>query len=122
MSFFRKTRSSAVPKVAYFSMEYALNAQIPNYAGGLGVLAADMMYSVADMGYPAVGVGLIYHQSEESKSRFHPEYFMKKLPNTVKVRIEDREVTVGAWQYDVKTKDGKTMPIYFLTTFYCVNE
>lgn len=122
MSFFRKTRSSATPKVAYFSMEYAFDAKIPNYAGGLGVLAADMMYSVADMGYPAVGVGLIYHQSEESKSRFHPEYFMKQLPNTVKVQIEDRAVTVGAWQYDAKTKDGNMVPVYFLTTFCGDNE
>ena len=44
MSFFRKTRSAATPKVAYFSMEYAFDAKIPNYAGGLGVLAADMMH------------------------------------------------------------------------------
>jgi len=122
MSFFRKTRGSASPKVAYLSMEFALNAKIPNYAGGLGVLAADIMHSIADLNYPAVGVGLIYHQDEDSEKKFHPEYFMKKLPNTVKVRIEDRDVTVGAWQYDVTTKDGNTAPVYFLTTFCGDNE
>ena len=122
MSFFRKTRASISPKVAYFSMEFAFDAKIPNYAGGLGVLAADIMYSVADMGYPAVGIGLIYHQDEDMEKKFHAEYFMRKLPNTVKVQIEDREVTVGAWQYDATTPDGNSVPIYFLTTFCGDNE
>ena len=116
------SRKPKSPKVAYFSMEFALNAQIPNYAGGLGVLAADMMYSIADLDYPAVGVGLMYHQSEDMETKFHPEFFMKKLPETVTVQIEGRGVTVGGYQYDVITPDHKTVPIYFLTTFSGENE
>ncbi len=122
MSFFQKFRTPGKPKVAYFSMEFALNANIPNYAGGLGVLAADMMYSIADLDYPAVGVGLIYHQDEDPTKKFHPEFYMKRLPQTVKVTIEGREVTVGAYRHDLITPDGKTAPIIFLTTFSGDNE
>ncbi len=120
MSFFGT--KSASPKVAYFSMEFALNHEIPNYAGGLGVLAADIMNSIADTNYPAVGVGLIYHQSEDMAYKFHPEFYMKKLSQTVTVQIEGRDVTVGGYQYDVITPDHKTVPIYFLTTFCSNNE
>lgn len=104
-------------KVAYFSMEFAFSADIPNYAGGLGVLAADLMYGIADKEYPAVGVGLIYHQSEEDIAKFHPEHFMRKVPETVKVRIEDREVTVGAYEYEATTPSGNKALVYFLTTY-----
>jgi len=104
-------------KVAYFSMEFALNSQIPNYAGGLGVLAADIIHSMADMEYPAVGVGLMYHQNENPALKFHPEFFMKKLSQTVKIQIEGKDITVGGYQYNVLTPNGKTLPIYFLTTF-----
>ncbi len=104
-------------RVAYFSMEFALDTKIPNYAGGLGVLAADIMHSMADMDYAGVGVGLMYHQSENVSQKFHPEFFMKKLPQTVKIQIEGQDITVGGYQYDVLTPNGKTLPIYFLTTF-----
>ena len=33
------------PRVAYFSMEIALESAIPTYAGGLGVLAGDTDYT-----------------------------------------------------------------------------
>jgi len=104
-------------EVAYFSMEFAFSADIPNYAGGLGVLAADYMYAIADKNYPAVGVGLIYHQDEDEMRKFHPEHFMKRMPETVKVRIEDREVTVGAYEYEATTPSGNKALVYFLTTF-----
>ena len=37
------------PRVAYFSMEIALQSEIPTYAGGLGVLAGDTLRSAADL-------------------------------------------------------------------------
>jgi glycogen phosphorylase len=40
-------------KVAYFTMEIGLKASIPTFAGGLGVLAADLMRSAADIGLHA---------------------------------------------------------------------
>ncbi len=46
--------------VAYFSLEFGLDAGIPLYSGGLGVLAGDHLKSASDLGVPLVGVGLLY--------------------------------------------------------------
>ena len=37
-------------RVAYFSMEIALNPAMPTYSGGLGILAGDTLRSAADLG------------------------------------------------------------------------
>ena len=50
------------PRIAYFSMEIALEPAIPTYAGGLGVLAGDMLRSAADLGVPMVAVTLVYRK------------------------------------------------------------
>ncbi len=50
------TDGSAV--VAYFSMEIALEAGMPTYSGGLGVLAGDTVRSAADLKVPMVAVTL----------------------------------------------------------------
>jgi len=47
-------------RVAYFSMEIALDPRMPTYAGGLGVLAGDMLRSCADLGEDVVGVTLVH--------------------------------------------------------------
>ena len=46
--------------VAYFSLEFGLDAGIPLYSGGLGILAGDHLKSASDIGVPLVGVGLLY--------------------------------------------------------------
>lgn len=48
--------------IAYFSMEFGVNATLPNYSGGLGVLAGDHLKAASDLGVPLVGVGLLYRQ------------------------------------------------------------
>lgn len=50
----RKTR------VAYFCSEYAVHESVPQYSGGLGVLAGDHLKSASDLGVPLVAVGLLY--------------------------------------------------------------
>ena len=47
------------PKIAYFSMEIALEPAIPTYSGGLGVLAGDTVRSCADLGMRMVAVTLL---------------------------------------------------------------
>jgi len=97
-------------------MEFALESSIPNYAGGLGVLAADILKSCADVGVPAVGVTLMYHGSENPKLAFKPDpKKFKKLPETVYIHIEDRNVAVGVWEYRVKGA-RIDIPICFLDT------
>ena len=54
--------TSALKSIAYFSMEFGLGEPLPIYAGGLGVLAADVMKSSTDLGVPLTGVGLLYQQ------------------------------------------------------------
>lgn len=46
--------------IAYFSAEYGIHESLPNYAGGLGVLAGDHAKSASDLGLPLVAVGLMY--------------------------------------------------------------
>src|SRR4029077_5477066 len=48
--------------VAYFSAEFGLHVSIPEYSGGLGVLAGDHVKSASDLGIPLVAVGLFYGQ------------------------------------------------------------
>ena len=48
--------------VAYFSAEFGLHVSIPEYSGGLGVLAGDHVKSASDLGIPLVGIGLFYGQ------------------------------------------------------------
>ena len=47
-------------RVAYFSLEFGLDAGIPLYSGGLGILAGDHLKSASDLGVPLAGVGLLY--------------------------------------------------------------
>ena len=46
--------------VAYFSMEFGISDVLPNFSGGLGVLAGDHLKSASDLGVPLVAVGLFY--------------------------------------------------------------
>jgi glycogen phosphorylase len=48
--------------VAYFSMEFGVNENIPIFAGGLGVLAGDYLKAASNMALPLVGVGLLYRK------------------------------------------------------------
>jgi starch phosphorylase len=46
--------------IAYFSPEYGITEALPQYSGGLGILAGDHLKSASDLGVPVVGVGLFY--------------------------------------------------------------
>ncbi len=46
--------------IAYFSMEFGVTEVLPNYSGGLGILAGDHLKSASDLGVPIIGVGLLY--------------------------------------------------------------
>ena len=52
---------AAVPEsIAYFSPEFGITAVLPQYSGGLGILAGDHLKAASDMGVPIIGVGLFY--------------------------------------------------------------
>jgi len=46
--------------VAYFCAEYGVHNSLPNYSGGLGILAGDHLKSASDLNIPLVAVGLLY--------------------------------------------------------------
>ncbi|MET8703355.1 alpha-glucan family phosphorylase [Kitasatospora sp. NPDC058032] len=46
--------------IAYFSPEYGIAAALPQYSGGLGILAGDHLKAASDLGVPVIGVGLFY--------------------------------------------------------------
>ncbi|MDQ3809319.1 MAG: alpha-glucan family phosphorylase [Chloroflexota bacterium] len=56
----RSPAMGGVPRVAYFSAEFAIAEALPIYSGGLGVLAGDHLKAASDLGLPLVGVGLLY--------------------------------------------------------------
>jgi starch phosphorylase len=50
----------APASIAYFSPEYGITSVLPQYSGGLGILAGDHLKSASDLGVPIVAVGLLY--------------------------------------------------------------
>ena len=46
--------------IAYLSPEFGVSDALPQYSGGLGVLAGDHLKAATDLGVPIVGVGLFY--------------------------------------------------------------
>ncbi len=46
--------------IGYFSPEFGIAAVLPQYSGGLGILAGDHLKAASDLGVPIVGVGLLY--------------------------------------------------------------
>jgi glycogen phosphorylase len=116
------------PRIAYFSMEMALAADVPTYSGGLGVLAGDTLRSAADLLVPIIGVTLVsrcgYFRQEladggrqiEHEERWDPSRVASLLPAKVSVNIEGREVWIGAWLYMVKGNRGHDVPVILLDT------
>jgi glycogen phosphorylase len=54
--------------VAYFSPEYGVTAALPQYSGGLGILAGDHLKAASDLGVPLIGVGLLYRHGYFTQS------------------------------------------------------
>jgi starch phosphorylase len=56
-----QTQPEGLPAgVAYFSPEFGITAALPQYSGGLGILAGDHLKAASDLGVPLIGVGLLY--------------------------------------------------------------
>ncbi|WP_028280410.1 alpha-glucan family phosphorylase [Arthrobacter sp. H5] len=107
--------------IAYFSPEYGISAVLPQYSGGLGILAGDHLKAASDLGVPLVGVGLLYQAGyfKQSLSRdawqqeTYPVLDPDGLPLTL-LREEDgsaatvvlplpngRELSAHIWRADV---------------------
>ena len=114
--------------IAYFSMEVGVSRYIPTYAGGLGVLAGDILKSFADMGTPVIGVTLLNAKGYfnqiinengdqlEQPVEWNPATYMTLMPNVVSVNIENREIKIKAWRLMIRGQGGYNIPVYFLDT------
>lgn len=54
--------------IAYFSPEFGVAAALPQYSGGLGILAGDHLKSASDLGVPIIAAGLFYHSGYFAQS------------------------------------------------------
>jgi starch phosphorylase len=80
--------------VGYFSMEFGVSEVLPNYSGGLGVLAGDHLKAASDLGVPLIGVGLLYRSG----------YFRQSL-------------SLDGWQLEhYPALDPQGLPLRLLTT------
>ena len=116
-----KTGAAAAIKkpVAYFSAEFGFHESIPNYSGGLGILAGDHCKSASDLDLNFVAVGLLYRhgyfkqeidkdgaqQAVSLNQNFHHlpirEVQRDGTNLLVPVRILDRDVFAKIWQLQV---------------------
>ena len=118
--------SRETPRIAYFSMEVAVDSRMPTYSGGLGVLAGDTLRSCADLKVPIVGVSLLHRKGyfdqhldewgnqQETSVSWEPSRFLCPLPATVNVTIEHRRVALRAWEYRLTGTTGYSIPVLFL--------
>lgn len=121
-------QDKAQRRIAYFSMEVAVQSDMPIYSGGLGVLAGDMLKSCADLRLPLVAVSLLYRKGyfdqsldaagtqKEAPVRWEVEKFVQPLAATIELEIERRTVKVRAWQYTVAGQTGHDVPLILLDT------
>jgi len=121
--------------VAFFCAEYGIHRSLPIYAGGLGILAGDLLKGASDMGLPLVGVGLLYHEGyfrqRIDMTGWQQEYWFETDPErlpavlvtkdgdapvTVTVHIRGRDVVARIWRVDV----GR-VPLYLLDADFDAN-
>ena len=116
-----KTGAGAAIKrpVAYFSAEFGFHEAIPNYSGGLGILAGDHCKSASDLDLNFVAVGLLYRhgyfrQEIDKDGAQHAVSLNQNFHHLpirevqrdgagllISVRILDREVFAKVWQLPV---------------------
>ncbi|MET8872697.1 alpha-glucan family phosphorylase [Nocardia sp. NPDC004604] len=91
---FQRQTDEPVRGIAYFSMEFGVTEVLPNYSGGLGILAGDHLKAASDLGLPLIGVGLLYRSG----------YFRQSL-------------TADGWQSEhYPALDPQGLPLRLLTT------
>lgn len=77
--------------IAYFSPEFGITAALPQYSGGLGILAGDHLKAASDLGVPLIGVGLLYRHGyfRQSLSRdgWQQEHYPVLDPNELPVGL-----------------------------------
>jgi starch phosphorylase len=114
---------SPLRMVAYFSPEFGIAEALPQYSGGLGVLAGDHLKASSDLGLPLVGVGLFYKHGYFRQALDIEGWQQERYPDldpygmalsledglTVSVDLAGEPLTARVWRADV----GR-VPLYLL--------
>ena len=114
------SRASDRNPVAFLCAEFAVHQSLPIYAGGLGVLAGDILKEASDQAVPMVAVGLLYRQGyfvqRMDATGYQHEYWIpldpervpavlvhntEGRPLTVQVPLRGRQLTVQVWRVQV---------------------
>ena len=66
--------------IAYFSPEFGITATLPQYSGGLGILAGDHLKAASDLGAPVIGVGLLYRHGYFRQSLSRDGWQQERYP------------------------------------------
>ena len=72
--------ADAPNQIAYFSPEFGITAVLPQYSGGLGILAGDHLKSASDLGVPIIGVGLLYRHGYFRQSLSREGWQQERYP------------------------------------------
>ncbi|WP_204018046.1 alpha-glucan family phosphorylase [Sphaerimonospora thailandensis] len=67
--------------IGYFSPEYGIAAALPQYSGGLGILAGDHLKAASDLGVPILGVGLLYRHGYFTQSLSEEGWQLEHYPS-----------------------------------------
>jgi starch phosphorylase len=114
--FVSTSNKQRTPNIAYFCAEYGIHNSLPNYSGGLGILAGDHLKSASDLDLPLTAIGLLYRygyfrqqighdgwQQESYNDVFESELALESVVDddgeriTTSVHIRGREVVAQAW-------------------------
>lgn len=112
-------------KVAYFSMEFAIDQALKIYSGGLGFLAGSHMRSGYNLKQDLVGIGILwkfgyYDQARNHDQTLHPTWtkkmysFLEDTGIKFQIDIHNAPVWVKVWYLSPET--FKTAPIFLLST------
>ncbi|MDP9118574.1 MAG: alpha-glucan family phosphorylase [Actinomycetota bacterium] len=89
--------------IGYFSPEFGITEVLPQYSGGLGILAGDHLKAASDLGVPIIGVGLLYRagyfRQSLSRDGWQLEQYPSLDPRGLPIRalhdLEGVEVRIG---------------------------
>ena len=99
--------------IAYFSPEYGITAVLPQYSGGLGILAGDHLKSASDLGVPVIGVGLLYRHGYFTQSLsadgWQTERYPADDPNGLPLTLLRHPHTSDPVQVTVTLAGGKLL-------------
>ena len=116
------------PRVGYLCMEFGLDARLPLYAGGLGILAGDILKAAYDLQFPMVGVGILWRQGyvrqivEDGRAiDAYPRYdaikdLLEETGVEVTVEIRRRPVRIKVWRLDgsARPQGSRHAPLFLL--------